>query len=128
MNGPINIPKALRSFRYAGVGIYNLFRFENNARIHLIACLLVIIAGVFFKIYPVEWLLIVIQIALVWSAEAFNTAIEKLADLVSADYHPVIKIVKDTAAAGVLILAISAVIVGAVIFIPKVLLFFKFFG
>jgi diacylglycerol kinase len=128
MNGPINIPKALRSFRYAGVGIYNLFRFENNARIHLIACLLVIIAGVFFQISPVEWLLIVIQIALVWSAEAFNTAIEKLADLVSADYHPVIKIVKDTAAAGVLILAISAVIVGAVIFIPKVLLFFKFFG
>jgi diacylglycerol kinase len=124
MNGPINIPKALRSFRYAGVGIYNLFRFENNARIHLIACLLVIIAGVFFQISPVEWLLIVIQIALVWSAEAFNTAIEKLADLVSADYHPVIKIVKDTAAAGVLILAISAVIVGAVIFIPKVLLLF----
>ncbi|WAC09862.1 diacylglycerol kinase family protein [Dyadobacter pollutisoli] len=124
MNGPINIPKALRSFRYAGVGIYNLFRYENNARIHLMACIVVIIAGVFFKISPVEWLLIVIQIALVWSAEAFNTAIEKLADLVSADYHPVIKIVKDTAAAGVLILAISAVIVGGVIFIPKVLLFF----
>lgn len=124
MNGPINIPKALRSFRYAGVGIYNLFRYENNARIHLMACIVVIIAGVFFQISPVEWLLIVIQIALVWSAEAFNTAIEKLADLVSADYHPVIKIVKDTAAAGVLILAISAVIVGGVIFIPKVLLFF----
>ncbi|MEO6288042.1 MAG: diacylglycerol kinase family protein [Dyadobacter sp.] len=124
MNGPINIPKALRSFRYAGVGIYNLFRFENNARIHLIACIVVVFAGIFFQISPVEWLLIVIQIALVLSAEAFNTAIEKLADLVSADYHPVIKIVKDTAAAGVLILAVSAVIVGAVIFIPKVLLLF----
>jgi diacylglycerol kinase (ATP) len=124
MNGPINIPKALRSFRYAGVGIYNLFRYENNARIHLIACIVAVIAGIFFQISPLEWSLIVIQIALVWSAEAFNTAIEKLADLVSADYHPVIKIVKDTAAAGVLILAISAVIVGAVVFIPKVLLLF----
>ncbi|MNL84063.1 Undecaprenol kinase [compost metagenome] len=65
-----------------------------------------------------------IQIALVWAAEAFNTAIEKLADLVSADYHPVIKGVKDTAAAGVLLLAISAVIVGGIVFIPKILLLF----
>lgn len=124
MKGPINIRKALRSFTYAGVGIFNLFRFENNARIHLIACILVVIAGVFFKISAMEWALIVIQIALVWAAEAFNTSIEKLADLVSPDYHPVIKIVKDTAAAGVLILAISTVIVGAIVFIPKVLLFF----
>jgi diacylglycerol kinase len=124
MKGPINIRKALRSFTYAGVGIFNLFRFENNARIHLIACILVVIAGVFFKISAMEWALIVIQVALVWAAEAFNTSIEKLADLVSPDYHPVIKIVKDTAAAGVLILAIAAVIVGAIVFIPKVLLFF----
>jgi diacylglycerol kinase len=124
MNGPINILKAVRSFGYAGVGIYNLFRYENNARIHLMACIVVVIAGVFFHISPTEWLLIVTQIALVWSAEAFNTSIEKLADLVSPDYHPVIKVVKDTAAAGVLILAISAVIVGGVVFIPKVLLLF----
>lgn len=124
MKGPINIRKALRSFTYAGVGIFNLFRFENNARIHLIACILVVIAGVFFKISAMEWALLVIQVALVWAAEAFNTSIEKLADLVSPDYHPVIKIVKDTAAAGVLILAISAVIVGAIVFIPKVLLLF----
>ncbi|WP_138477544.1 diacylglycerol kinase family protein [Dyadobacter bucti] len=124
MKGPINIRKALRSFTYAGVGIFNLFRFENNARIHLIACILVVIAGVFFKISATEWALIVMQVALVWAAEAFNTSIEKLADLVSPDYHPVIKIVKDTAAAGVLILAISAVIVGSIVFIPKVLLLF----
>ncbi|WP_439584648.1 diacylglycerol kinase family protein [Dyadobacter bucti] len=124
MKGPINIRKALRSFTYAGVGIFNLFRFENNARIHLIACILVVIAGVFFKISATEWALVVMQVALVWAAEAFNTSIEKLADLVSPDYHPVIKIVKDTAAAGVLILAISAVIVGSIVFIPKVLLLF----
>ncbi|QRR01855.1 diacylglycerol kinase family protein [Dyadobacter sandarakinus] len=119
MKPPIDILKAARSFRYAGVGIYNLFRFENNARIHLLACLLVIIAGVFFKITSSEWAIIIIQVALVWSAEAFNTAIEKLADLVSPDYHPVIKVVKDTAAAGVLMLAISAVLVGGIVFLPK---------
>ena len=124
MNGPIDIFKAVRSFRYAGAGIYSLFRYENNARIHLMACIAVVIAGVFFQISSTEWCLIVIQIALVWAGEAFNTAIEKLADLVSAEYHPVIKVVKDTAAAGVLLLAISAVIVGSVIFIPKLIMLF----
>ncbi|MCE6992392.1 diacylglycerol kinase family protein [Dyadobacter sp. CY323] len=123
MKRPVDILKAIRSFRYAGVGIYSLFRYENNARIHLIACIVVIIAGVFFQISSIEWMVIVILIGLVWAAEAFNTSIEKLADLVSPDYHPVIKVVKDTAAAGVLILAISAVIVGGVIFIPKALLY-----
>jgi diacylglycerol kinase (ATP) len=124
MNGPIDFLKAARSFRFAGVGIYNLFRYENNARIHLMACLLVIAAAVFFDISAIEWMVIIVQIALVWAAEAFNTSLEKLADLVSPDYHPTIKIVKDTAAAAVLILAISAVIVGAIIFIPKFLLLF----
>lgn len=124
MNGPIDILKAIRSFRYAGAGVYSLFRYENNARIHLMACIVVVIAGVFFQISGTEWCLLVVQIGLVWAAEAFNTAIEKLADLVSADYHPVIKVVKDTAAAGVLLLAVSAVIVGGVIFIPKILLLF----
>lgn len=124
MNGPIDIFKAVRSFRYAGAGIYSLFRYENNARIHLIACIAVVIAGVFFHISSTEWCLIVIQVALVWAGEAFNTAIEKLADLVSAEYHPVIKVVKDTAAAGVLLLAISAVVIGCIIFIPKLILLF----
>ncbi|MCE7058897.1 diacylglycerol kinase family protein [Dyadobacter sp. CY343] len=124
MKGPVDIRKALRSFTFAGAGIFNLFRYENNARIHLIACIAVVIAGVGFHISPMEWIVIVIQIALVWAAEAFNTSIEKLADLVSADYHPVIKVVKDTAAAGVLILAISAVIIGGIIFVPKIILLF----
>lgn len=124
MNRPINIRKAIRSFRYAGMGIYSLFRYENNARIHLIACCLVIIAGITLHISLTEWCLIVVLIGLVWSAEAINTAIEKLADVVSPDYHSAIKDVKDLAAAGVLILAISAVIVGSLIFIPKILAFF----
>ncbi|MCF2442909.1 diacylglycerol kinase family protein [Dyadobacter sp. CY345] len=120
MSQPINIRKALKSFRYAGVGMYDLFRQENNAKIHLIAAALIVIAGFWFNLSVTEWCIIIIQVALVWSAEAFNTAIEKLADTVTSDYHPSIKIVKDVAAAGVLILAISAVIVAAIIFFPKI--------
>jgi diacylglycerol kinase (ATP) len=120
---PVNIRKALRSFRFAGIGIYSLFRHENNARIHLIAAILVIIAGIWFQLSQTEWCFIVISVGLVWAAEAINTSLEKLADVVSSEYHPGIKIVKDTAAAAVLILAISAVIVGGIIFVPKVLAF-----
>jgi diacylglycerol kinase len=120
MKHPIDIRKAIRSFRYAGMGIFGLFRYENNARIHLIACIVVIITGIILKISAIEWCIIVMSVGLVWSAEAMNTAIEKLADVVSPEYNPGIKDVKDLAAAGVLILAGSAVIAGCVIFIPKI--------
>lgn len=124
MRSPINFRKAARSFRYATQGILDLFRFENNARIHLFAAIGVIIAGFYFNLSNTEWALVVTQIALVWAAEAFNTALEKLADAVSAEYHPLIKSVKDLAAGGVLIVAISAAIVGTLIFYPKLLLLF----
>lgn len=120
MNQPINIRKAIKSFSYAGFGIYSLFRHENNAKIHLLAAVVVFIAGIFFKISNIEWCIIIVQIALVWAAEAFNTAIEKIADMISTEYHPTIKIIKDVAAAGVLILAISAIFVASFIFLPKV--------
>ncbi|MPR33328.1 diacylglycerol kinase family protein [Salmonirosea aquatica] len=121
---PIDFRKALRSFRYAGKGIADLFIFENNARIHLFVAIAVLGAGFYFRLSPTEWALIVTQIALVWAAEAFNTALEKLADAVSPEYHPLIKSVKDLAAGGVLIVAISAAIVGALIFYPKLLSLF----
>jgi len=121
MKQPVNIRKALRSFRFAGFGIFSLFRHENNARIHLIAALLVVALGILLRLSNLEWCLVVIQVGLVWAAEAFNTSIEKLADVVSPEYHPTIKVVKDLAAAGVLILSLSAVIIGGIIFIPKLL-------
>ena len=124
MRSPINFRKAARSFRYATQGILDLFRFENNARIHLFAAIGVVIAGFYFNLSTTEWALVVTQIALVWAAEAFNTALEKLADAVSSEYHPLIKSVKDLAAGGVLIVAISAAIVGTLIFYPKLLLLF----
>jgi len=124
MKPPVDLPKARRSFRYAFRGVVNLFRFENNARIHLMAAVAVLVAGFYFQLSATEWALVTTQIALVWAAEAFNTALEKLADAVSPDYHPLIKAVKDLAAGAVLILAISAAIVGFLIFFPKILLLF----
>ncbi|MGC5198702.1 diacylglycerol kinase family protein, partial [Aphanothece microscopica] len=67
----IDLKKAVRSFRYAGRGILDLFRFENNARIHLLVAVVVVIAGFYFQLSTTEWALIIVQIALVWTAEAF---------------------------------------------------------
>ncbi len=119
MRPPVDLPKTSRSFRFAAQGVLNLFRYENNARFHLLAALAVFAAGFFFRISTTEWALVIIQVGLVWAAEAFNTALEKLADAVSTEYHPLIKATKDLAAGSVLIVAISAVVVGVLIFLPK---------
>ena len=124
MRSPIDFPKSTRSFRYAFQGILDLFRFENNARIHFFAAISVIGAGFYFQLSQTEWALVIMQIALVWAAEAFNTALEKLADAVSSEYHPLIKSAKDLAAGGVLIVAIAAAIVGTLIFYPKLIALF----
>ena len=124
MRSPVDFPKAARSFRFATQGIIDLFRFENNARIHFFAALGVVGAGFYFQLSLTEWAVVVTQVAMVWVAEAFNTALEKLADAVTPDYHPLIKAVKDLAAGGVLIVAISAAIVGILIFFPKLALLF----
>ena len=112
----INVRKMLRSFSYATEGVFALFRYENNARFHLLAALTVLIAGSFLRLNYLEWVIISIVIGGVWAAEAFNTAIEKLCDLVSPDYHPQIKAAKDLAAAGVMITSVVAVVVGAIVF------------
>lgn len=124
MRSPVDLRKAARSFRYAARGISDLFRFENNARIHLFAALAAVAVGIFLQISITEWAVVLTQIALVWAAEAFNTALEKLADAVSPEYHPLIKSVKDLAAGGVLIVAVSAAVVGGLIFLPKFLSLF----
>lgn len=112
----IDFPKVLRSFRFAGQGILDLFRYENNAKVHLLVAILVIGAGFLLTLSPVEWAVILTQIGLVWAAEAFNTAIEKLCDFVSPGLHPQIKAIKDLSSGAVLILTIVAVLVGLIIF------------
>ena len=111
----IDFRKVIRSFRFAGEGILDLFRFENNAKVHLLIAVLVVVAGLYLQISRTEWAIILTQIGLVWAAEAFNTAIEKLCDFVSPAIHPQIKAIKDVSSGAVLILAITAVIVGLII-------------
>lgn len=110
----------LRSFRYAFQGLRLLFE-ENNAKFHLLVSVIVLLSGFYFKLSSTEWIIICLQIGLVLTAEAFNTAIEKLCDYVSSEHQPLIGKVKDLTAAAVLILSFVAVIVGIIIFLPKVL-------
>lgn len=112
----VDIRKMIRSFSYAFEGVVALFRYENNARFHLIAAFGVVLLGIVLGLERFEWALVAIVVGAVWAAEAFNTSIEKLCDLVSPDYHPQIKAAKDLAAAGVMITSVVAVVVGAIVF------------
>lgn len=116
----MNILKMLRSFRYGFKGIAWLVESENNARFHLLASVIVLLLGLYFRISTTEWAIVLTQVGLVWSAEALNTAIEKLCDFVSPQHHETIGKVKDLAAGGVLIVSIVAAIIGLIVFLPKI--------
>ena len=118
--------KRLRnSFKYAFQGVKQTFIGEQNMKIHAAIAILVIIFGFVFKISYFEWLICLVLICLVLMAEFFNTSIEYVVDLISPKIHPLAKAAKDTASAGVLIMAIISAIAGCMIFIPKIL---KVFG
>ena len=108
----------LKSLGFALQGVVFLLRSQPNARIHLLASVLVCAAGAYFRLSWMEWLGIVVAIVLVWSAEAFNTALEELADALHPDPHPGIGRAKDVAAAAVLIAAVGAAAIGMLVFIP----------
>jgi len=116
-----SIKKRLKSFKYAFAGLKALLLFEHNSRIHLVAAVLVILLGILLKISVAEWLFIVLVIGIVFTAELLNSAIEKLADLVSPDHNEQIKRIKDYCAAAVLVSSIAALLIGVIIFIPKIL-------
>lgn len=111
----------LKSFSYAGDGFGALFRTEHNAWIHFTLTLAAGAAGFLLHISRVEWLVLVIAFGLVWMAEIFNTALEKVMDFLTEERHPQIKIIKDLSAAAVLTAALVAFIVGLLIFIPRIL-------
>jgi diacylglycerol kinase (ATP) len=110
--------KFVRSFIYAGRGIYQLVKREQNARVHLLATGTVIVAGLLVHLSRYEWLGICVAIGMVWSAEAINTAIEKLVDIVSPEHCPQAGVIKDIAACGVLVCAMVAVVIALLVFLP----------
>ncbi len=111
--------KRLQSISYAVSGILSFFKTQHNAIIHLCSTVTVVLAGLFFGIPVNEWLAIILVTGFVWVAEIFNTAIEAIMDHVSPERHPKVKYIKDVAAAAVLLAAITALVTGALIFIPK---------
>lgn len=113
--------RLFRSFQYAFQGIGHALRTQANLRIHIVISIAVVIVGLWLRISPVEWAILIVTMMIVLSAELFNTALEATVDRISAESHPLAKIAKDAAAGAVLITAIGAVIVGLLIFGPKLL-------
>jgi diacylglycerol kinase len=111
----------LKSFAYAWSGIKSVLKNEHNTWIHLFLTITAMALGIVLKLADIEWAILIIVTAMVWMAELFNTCIEKIMDFSSTDYHPQIKLIKDMAAAAVLIASIAALIAGAIIFIPKIM-------
>jgi diacylglycerol kinase len=114
------VASRLASFPHAFRGVGRLLR-EPNARIHLVATLVVVGAAAFLQLGPLEWAAIAFAIALVFTAEAFNTAIESLADAAVPERHPLVGTAKDVAAAGVLLAALGALVIGCLVFVPHLL-------
>ena len=116
-----SISKRLRSFTYAFSGLKYAIRSQHNFRIHLGVGFIVVICGFVARLNSNEWCILMLTIGLIISMEAMNTAIEKLVDFVSPDYQKQAGVVKDVAAGAVLIAAITSVIIGVILFLPKII-------
>lgn len=118
MSRPLDSKRAVRSFGHASRGIVHILRTEQNVRIHTIAAIAVIILAAYFQISTLEFIIILLAIGLVITAEVVNTVIEDLLDLIHPGHHPVVGRIKDALAGAVLIAAIIAATVGLLIFLP----------
>ena len=116
-----SISKRFKSFGFAFNGLRILLLEEHNSRIHLLAAVVVVIAGYLFKISALEWMAIVFAIGGVIVLEIINSAIENIADFISPGQHDQIKKIKDLSAAAVLVGAITALVIGLIVFVPKII-------
>lgn len=115
------IKKFINSFSYPIKGLRYAYKNEQNLAVDVGIALLVVIFGFLFRINKYEWAILVLTIGLVISCELINTAIEAVVDLVTEEYHPLAKVAKDTSAAAVLVFALVAILVGLIIFVPKII-------
>lgn len=116
----MKIVSLLRSFSHAFSGLFYFIRNDRNGRIHSYISLLVVLGGWYYHVSAVEWIALLLCCSLVLSLEMCNHALEKLCDTVQPEIDPRIRIVKDVAAAAVVGSAIISVIIGAIIFGPKI--------
>lgn len=115
------LKKRISAFKHAFSGVFYLVSKESHFKLHLLGLITIILAGFYFSISPMEWLAQLLAAALVLSLETVNTAIEKTLDFLHPDNSSNVKLIKDLAAAAVLICAIFAIIVAGIIYLPKIL-------
>lgn len=107
-----------RAFGYAFAGWWYVIRTQRNAWIHAVASFSVLLLGLWLQLPLRDWAVIIVIIAMVWTAEFINTALEAIVDLASPQHHPLAKVGKDVGAAAVLIAALASVLIGLLILGP----------
>ena len=113
--------KRANSFKAAFTGLYEGLKNQWNFKFHLIAACVVIALGFYFEVSKTEWCVLLLCCAIVISLELINTAIELLCDFVEPNKNEKIRIIKDISAAGVLVSAIIALVIGGIVFVPKII-------
>ncbi len=113
-----------QSFQFAFEGFHYAIQTQRNLRLQLITAIIVLFVSTFLPMQRLEWVIIFLLIGLVIVAEILNTAIEKTIDMIEERYDPVAKTVKDLSAAAVLFISITAAIIGAIIYLPKIFALF----
>ncbi|HWR94725.1 MAG TPA: diacylglycerol kinase family protein [Flavobacterium sp.] len=111
----------LKSINFAAIGAYKLITTEHSIIVQISIGILMVVAGFYFEISTTEWLFQTIAIGMVISVEALNTAIEKLSDFIHPEYHKKIGFIKDISAGAVFFAALTAITIGLIIYIPKLL-------
>ncbi|WP_101844322.1 diacylglycerol kinase family protein [Halobacillus sp. Marseille-P3879] len=124
MNSDYKGRKKWIGLSFAINGIIAAFRNERNLRIHLIISIIVVVFGGIFKVSSLEWALLVLTIALVITLEMINSSIERVMNYLAPEVHHLVGAIKDIAAGAVLIAAISSIIIGFIIFLPKFMVMF----
>lgn len=115
------ISRFVRSFTFSIDGLKYAYKYEQSMLIHIIATICVICVNFFFQVTGIEWLITILAIGMVLSAELINTAIEAVVDLVTLEIHPLAKIAKDCGSAATFVLAIMAAAIGCVVYIPYII-------
>lgn len=111
----------IKSVKFAVLGAYKLITTEHSVMVQSSLAVLMTIAGFYFKISREEWMMQILVFGLVLAIEGLNTAVEKIADFIHPDFHERIGFIKDIAAGAVMFAAMSAIAVGALIYIPKIM-------
>jgi diacylglycerol kinase len=121
MTSPHRARTRIDAFRHAFSGLWYVLRTQRNTRIHALATTIVLALGVWLEIERMEWIALILAICLVWLAEIINTALEAITDLASPGIHPLAQVGKDIGAGAVLLSSMVAVLVGLLVFIPKII-------